>query len=189
MELQDAVSRVLAGETDEFAGIIAQYHRSVCTYIAGTFPDAARVEEIAQDVFVRAFYQLPHYDLGRPFWPWLRGIARNTLREELRKLERTARDRRAFAEAALIKRAERMARETPDTLELRQRSLEALRECVDKLAEKARRLLVWFYEEDLSSREIAEKAGLGSSAVRNALVKIRVKLRRCVQSEIELQES
>jgi RNA polymerase sigma-70 factor (ECF subfamily) len=189
MEQQEAISRVLAGETDEFAEIITKYHRSVCTYIAGTFPDAVRVEEIAQDVFVRAFYQLPHYDIGRPFWPWLRGIARNALREELRKLERAARDRRAFTEAALIKRAERMATESPASLDFRQKSLEALRTCIEKLAEKARRLLAWFYEDNLSSKEIAEKAGLGSSAVRNALVKIRTKLRRCVQSEIGVQES
>ena len=189
MELQDVISRVLAGETDDFSRIIRQYHRSVCTYIAGTFPDAVRVEEIAQDVFVRVFYQLPHYEIGRPFWPWIRGIARNTIREELRRLERAARDRRAHTQAALLRRAERLAKESPSSLDMKQRSLEALRSCVEKVSEKGRQLLTWFYEKGLSSREIAEKMGAGSSAVRNALVKLRVSLRKCVQSEIEVQES
>ncbi len=188
MELQDVISRVLAGETDDFARIITQYHRSVCTYIAGTFPDAVRVEEIAQDVFVRAFYQLPHYETGRPFWPWLRGIARNTIREELRKLERAARDRKAFTDAALLRRAERLAKESPASLDTRQRSLEALRSCVEKVAEKGKQLIGWFYEEGLSSKEIAEKMGAGSSAVRNSLVKLRINLRKCVQTELGTQE-
>ena len=112
-----------------------------------------------------------------------------SLREELRKLERAARDRRAFTEAALLRRAERMAKESPASLDLRQHSLEALRRCVEKLAEKGRQLLGWFYEEGLSSGEIAEKIGAGGSAVRNALVKLRLSLRKCVQAEMEAQES
>ena len=155
--------------------------------ISSDAPLIIRVEEITQEVFIRAFRQLPAYEQTLPFWPWLRGIARNVILETFRGRERAARERNAFAEALLLRQAEQEA--VAEENDADPKALEALRGCVQKLSESSRRLLQWFYEEGLSSEEIAPRLKCGSSAVRNALMRMRQGLRECVRRQAEPEAS
>lgn len=50
--------------------------------------DASEAEEVAQDVFVRAFLALDRFDAARPLRPWLLQITRNLARNRRRYLGR-----------------------------------------------------------------------------------------------------
>ena len=190
MDLNATIARVLAGDLDAFSGIIKTYHVTLYNFTAMTFPDADQIEEIAQEVFIRAYQQLSGYDTAQPFWPWLRGIARNVVREELRAKQKIARERHAFAEAALLRAADRFAEKVDDVFDPGAQeapALALLRECLERLSSRGRRIVRSFYEEGLTSEEIASRLDVGSSGVRNALVRIRVKLRDCVKSKLEAE--
>lgn len=183
MELEATVARVLAGDIDAYSEIVEKYHFAVSNFVAMTFPSSERVEDIAQEIFVRTFRLLPGYETDLPFWPWLRGIARNIVYEELRTEEKKARERRAFAEAVLIREAAQTAQETEEEQGLE--TLAALRECMQGVSERGRQILHWFYEEGLGSDQIASRMSCGGSAVRNSLMRVRRALRDCVKQKLE----
>jgi RNA polymerase sigma factor (sigma-70 family) len=47
--------------------------------------DQSASEDLVQQTFVKAFMSLDNYQTGRDFGAWLRTIARNLLRNELRR--------------------------------------------------------------------------------------------------------
>ncbi|MBN1674763.1 MAG: sigma-70 family RNA polymerase sigma factor [Kiritimatiellae bacterium] len=184
MDVHAVILRVIEGDVEAFSEIVHTFHVSVGNVIAATFPNATRVEELAQETFVRAYFQLSNFDLDRPFWFWLRGIARNVVREALRAESRNAARREAFAEALLLDEAERELEQSRGGAE-EETSLRALQECLNALPEKSRHLVELFHKDGLSSSEIAKRLGRGASAIRNALVRVRHALRDCVQSRLQ----
>ena len=63
---------------DQFQGLVL----SVCWKMLGHRQDA---EDVAQEVFVRAFRHLEHWDQERPLKPWLLMIAVNRCRTALER--------------------------------------------------------------------------------------------------------
>jgi len=183
MNVPEAILRVLEGDTDAFSVILEKHHVAIRNMVAVTFPHADRVSELAQEIFVRAYFQLSTYDLERPFWFWLRGIAKNVIREALREAARRAKQREALAEVALLGQAER-ALDMTLTREGEQNQLDALRDCMQQLPSRNRQLVELFHKERLTSREIAAKLGRGASAIRNALIRARLALRKCVDRRV-----
>ena len=56
--------------------------------ILGHSFDAADAEDVAQEVFVRAYLNLDQFDMSRPLRPWLLGIAANLARNRRRSAVR-----------------------------------------------------------------------------------------------------
>lgn len=75
-ELSDAeiIRRVVAGEVDLFEELLLRYQQHVGRIVAGHVP-REMVEEVAHDVFVRAYTSLPTYSFRTPFSHWLSTIA------------------------------------------------------------------------------------------------------------------
>lgn len=75
-ELPDAeiIRRVVAGEVDLFEELLLRYQQHVGRIVAGHVP-REMVEEVAHDVFVRAYTSLPTYSFRTPFSHWLSTIA------------------------------------------------------------------------------------------------------------------
>jgi RNA polymerase sigma-70 factor (ECF subfamily) len=75
-ELLDAeiIRRVVAGEVDLFEELLLRYQEHVGRIVAGHVP-REMVEEVAHDVFVRAYTSLPTYSFRTPFSHWLSTIA------------------------------------------------------------------------------------------------------------------
>jgi len=177
------IQRVLAGDLDSFGAIVRGYWVAVANFVGTTFPGVDKVDEVAQEIFTRAFRKLPHYEPGQPFWPWLRGIARNVIHEELRARQKATRERRAYAELALLRRVELSTDEERPAAD----GIRALRECLKEQSEDGSKLLQWFYVDRLSSDKIAVRLGCGGSAVRNALMRLRRALRGCVQGKLQVR--
>ena len=75
-ELPDAevIRRVVAGEVDLFEELLLRYREHVGRIVAGHVP-REMVEDVAHDVFVRAYTSLPTYSFRTPFSHWLSTIA------------------------------------------------------------------------------------------------------------------
>ena len=83
------VRRILQGEIDLFREIIARHQRHVARIVARHVP-ADRMEEIAHDVFVRAYLNLAQFSGSVPFDHWLAGIAVRTCYDFWRAKQREA---------------------------------------------------------------------------------------------------
>jgi RNA polymerase sigma-70 factor (ECF subfamily) len=70
----DLLRRIRRGEIDRFADLIGRYQRHVIRIVSRRVP-ADRVDEIAHDVFVRAYVGLAQFSESVSFDHWLAGIA------------------------------------------------------------------------------------------------------------------
>lgn len=76
--LHSLVVRAQRGDEDAFAELYTRYRATVHRYLVRRIGNHHTAEELAQDVFVRAFNRLPTYEWrGVAFGAWLLTIARN----------------------------------------------------------------------------------------------------------------
>src|SRR5687768_157568 len=71
---EEIIRRVLAGDTDLFEELLMRYQEHVGRIVAGHVPREI-VDEVAHDVFIRAYTSLPTYSFRTPFSHWLSTIA------------------------------------------------------------------------------------------------------------------
>ncbi len=66
------------GWADEFTALCASHHGRLVRWLTTVF-GPRDAEDIAQEVFLRAFRAASAIDTKRPLWPWLQAIARNVI--------------------------------------------------------------------------------------------------------------
>lgn len=181
--VQGAVRRARGGDLEAFGDLSEAFHGSICGFVAmlGVAPDD--VEDVAQETFLAAYRELGRFEAGRPFGPWLRGIARNLVRKLRTQTSRTSLQRREIV-ARLLAAREPEPEEEGFADRFR---MEDLRECLRLLPGRATAMVQMRYREGKNSKEIARKMGLSAEAVRMALVRIRLNLRECIGRRLALQ--
>ncbi|HYG77010.1 MAG TPA: sigma-70 family RNA polymerase sigma factor [Planctomycetota bacterium] len=162
------------------AELVKQHHRQLRGYVAAISADLSSVDDISQEVFLRALERLDHVSDLEDFPRFLRGIARNVVREHFRKSSLYSERYVAFVEEAYAGAAGRDA----DTPFKDPQLIRALRNCVGKLPANSQKMLNLRYTGDLRSDEIGKKMNLNSGAVRIALLRIREALMKCVRSSL-----
>ena len=80
--------RAQRGDEKAFAVIVHAYERLVFTYVLHLVGDRRLAEDLTQDVFVKVYRGLPAFGERSAFTTWLFQIARNTVVDELRAIER-----------------------------------------------------------------------------------------------------
>ncbi|HET9551972.1 MAG TPA: RNA polymerase sigma factor [Anaeromyxobacteraceae bacterium] len=177
------VARSLAGDRAA-QRLLYERHRPGAWRVARSFGDfdADDVEDVVQEAFVRAFRSLAKLEQPARFGPWLLTIARN------RALSRLAR-RKARSELAeeLTREAEVASSEEallpdPDA----GAELEVVRRLIADLPEGPEKETVhlFYIEGQLSAREIADRLGVGKSAITMRLERFRAKVKRRVLAEV-----
>ena len=178
-ELDAIVERVQAGELDAFAGIIRCYQQQVWHIAAYALRDVAATEDLVQQVFVNVYLNLGSYQRGRDLGAWIRTIARNQVRKEIRsnqRLERKLRRYHQWLEATL----DRVGESDDPAQDLR----EALARCREQLAPNTAKALALRYEQAMPFDRIAEALGRTVAATRQLLSRARAALRQCVENRM-----
>jgi RNA polymerase sigma-70 factor (ECF subfamily) len=122
---------------------------------------------------------------GTDFRAWARAIARNLLKETLRKRSRARRD----AERARLAAMDRAAGPV-DEAEWESASgcargeRDALAHCLDQLPADVRRLVDLRYTDRWSCQRIAERLGRSLEAVYKTLSRVRFQLRDCIEARV-----
>lgn len=80
----ELVAQVQSGHEAAFDELMARYRRPVLNFVYRMLGDAAEAEDVAQDVFVRAYQNLAGYRPETKFSTWLFALARNATIDRLR---------------------------------------------------------------------------------------------------------
>jgi RNA polymerase sigma-70 factor (ECF subfamily) len=174
-----AVESVRAGRVEDFALVVRHYQQDVWRLAAWALRDVSGTEELVQEVFVKAYLALDSFRADGDLGAWLRTIARNQVREELRRRAREDRRLKVYGEelaARLVDEASAAAAE-----DRAGRLREALSRCRQKLADDAAQAVRLRYEDALGFEDIAARLGRSAAAVKQLLVRARLALRRCVE--------
>jgi len=86
-EMNDEVLVTLfqSGDESTYRQLVERYQEKIRNLIYSIFRDSDVVDDIAQDVFIKAYEGLKHFRFHSSFYTWLYRIAVNTCRDEMRK--------------------------------------------------------------------------------------------------------
>lgn len=161
----------------EFTQLVAQQHQQLRSFVRtlGVAPDW--VDDLAQESFLVAWRERDSFDHQRDLGKWLRGIARNLVRNELRKRKRQER----LLHQGLAELLVRVAEVEPQPESSAECRVPVLRDCVEQLATKSRELVSGRYGDGWKAPDLADHFNMTPTAVRQALVRIRLQLKRCIE--------
>ena len=172
------VARVLSGELDAYAELVQAYQQDVWRVVAAMLLDTQRTEDLVQQAFINAYRHLDRFELGRDFGRWLKEIARNLVRQELRTRGRADRRLELYYSHLLS------AGGNPEAAAVEDQLAEALAGCEQKLPANAETLVNLRYRQALDFGQIAAQIGRTVEATRMQLARIRLALRDCIQKEL-----
>ncbi|MBI3851369.1 MAG: sigma-70 family RNA polymerase sigma factor [Verrucomicrobia bacterium] len=178
VETERLIGLVLSGELDAFAGLVQAYQQDVWRVVAAMLLDTQKTEDLVQQTFVNAYRHLDRFEPGRDFARWLKEIARNLVRHELRT--RWREDRRL----ELYRRHLLSVCDDPSAADTEDRLAEALVGCEQKLPADAAKLVNLRYRQARDFGQIAAQIGRTVEATRQQLARIRLALRDCIQKQL-----
>ena len=169
-----------AARDELFADLVREHQVSLRVFVRSLGVESGWVDDLAQDTFVVAYREMDSYDLDRNFGKWLRGIARNLVRNELRKQGRHRRILHESLSQHLLDLAENEKDREVDVTQL-----SALRDCVEQLPGKSRELVRSRYFEGWDATILADKVEMKAATVRQTLLRIRRQLYQCVNQRVK----
>lgn len=141
-------------------------------------------EDMVQDVFRTALEQQNGFDQVVTVGAWLRGIARNKIREYWRQSKREP----VLMSSEVLERLEQVAADHENQgldPNYKNRRLQMLRSCMERLTDRAREILRLRYQEGRRSQEIALRLKMAVYSVDMAMSRARKALRECIAAKIE----
>jgi RNA polymerase sigma-70 factor, ECF subfamily len=180
-DLDETLRRVLSGDRDAYSRVVAEYQDMLLAYAAFRVPDAALVDEVVQQTFIRAYEQLRDFQRDKDFGIWLRSICRFMILAELKRAARDRHNKESYQEQLrlnLLGDALRRGESQTDDDVVRR-----LQSCLGKLQHSARSLVTLRYQDLMKVEEIASRLGQSASWVATTLFRVRESLRKCIGQE------
>jgi RNA polymerase sigma-70 factor (ECF subfamily) len=153
----ELVNLTLQGEIEAYSALVMRYQNVIYGLCYHFLRDFEEAKDITQEAFIRAYTHLSELKEPEKFRVWLRQIAVNLCRMHLRS---KASSRRSVKEVISSDSFE--ARNIPDLLPRPDEALEReemeemVRKALGKLSPRDQQILILFYIDDLSYRDIAE---------------------------------
>lgn len=184
-ELSDSeiIARIVGGEKSAYAELIHRYQPRLRSMLAIHFISTGEIEEHLQDAFVQAYMHLLDYDPAAPFYPWLKMIALNSLRMEMRRQQSSRRRGSDYLRYLQLTRLERDA--GGDEAQARS---DALIECLQKLPADDAKLLDEKYRGGLPLQQLSTLFASTEGALKQRLMRLRSALRICIQKKLFIAE-
>jgi RNA polymerase sigma-70 factor (ECF subfamily) len=173
------VDRVKRGDVRAFEMLVVKYQRRVERLIGRMVRDAALVQDIAQESFIRAYRALPNFRGDSAFYTWLYRIAVNTAKKTLAEQRRDPvllqGDRPGADDGDETYRAETELSdgETPEALLAGKQVAAAVNAAIDDLSEDLRQAITLREIEGLSYEEISEAMNCPIGTVRSRIFRAR----------------
>ena len=186
------VTRTQSGDVAAFEALVRRYERWVFTLALRMLGDRGEAEDMAQEVFLKAYRGLPRFKGNSRFSTWLYAIAShhclNHLQTRRRRPAASTRGADGVGGEGLPA-AERLPDEAPRADELLER--EELARIVQTeltfLSEEHRLILILRDIQGLAYHEIAETLGVELGTVRSRLHRARAAMRERLEAHLPVR--
>ena len=176
----ELVASTLKGSQEAFRELVVRFERPVYSLVVRMVQDPGVAEDLAQEVFFKAYRRLDTYDPVRKFSSWLFKIAHNTTIDYLRRhapetvpLEADSKDDDRGSLASVLADS---ATEDPAAAAERRDMARSLERAIARLRPEYRELVVLFYVEGASYQDLCEATGLPLGTVKTNLHRARKEL-------------
>jgi len=172
----ELLERIRNGEPDAFAGLVRRHQDRVFAILHRYEPDPHRLEDLAQETFVKAWRFLDRFDGRAPFHHWLSRIAVRTALDYLRRQKRVRSEipLSSLGESALDWLVDEAATGEPEPGP----ACELLEAALRQLSPEDRVVLTLLEIEERTVKEICALTGFSSATVRVRAFRARARLKK-----------
>jgi len=169
---QDLIRSILDGNTQSFSVLLKRYQRPIHALIRQIVANREDVEELTQDVFIKAFRKLDSFKGGSSLSTWLYRIAWNTAISKTRKkrLIYPEFDENQFANLPDETVDEVLEKENDEV------QLQRLENAIDRLNPEEKALITLYYTESKPLTEVALILNLNADNAKVKLHRTRKKI-------------
>ncbi len=172
----------LKGDPQAFEAVVSQYQSLVCAITYSATGNLGHSEELAQDVFLKAWKNLNQLQDLTKFRAWLCRIARTTVQNWFRSQQRDTAAQAVPLEAAHYAAS---AAPSPEEISIHREQEALVSQILSELPEAQRLVLVLYYREHLSIPEVARQLEISEEATRQRISRSRKLIRDKMQSVLE----
>lgn len=150
-------------------------------YIASAIGQSDKIDDIVQEVATIVTEKFEDYDADQEFSRWALGIARNRIAKSIRT---KVRDRHIFSSEMMTELADITEELLPEIDDRKS----ALRDCLEGLKGRTRRIIEMRYQCGKQVQAIAEELGMSRVATSGVLLRGRKALGDCIESRLRKEE-
>jgi RNA polymerase sigma factor (sigma-70 family) len=180
----ELVRQALAGRNGAYEELARRWAPRITALCHARLGRGGAAEDLAQETLLRGFRGLGSLSEPGKFGPWLAGIAVRTCRDWLKARQRSEVRISEMSADDPVDFAAGGGRRPDEEVEHRD-ALAALMAEVEALPVDYREVLMLFYYEDLTYREIAELLGVSSATVNVRLTRARAMLRERLNGSLK----
>lgn len=178
-QLIAAVRKGGVGAQDAFRRLVELHQRWLVWFLTCLLTNRSDAEDVAQEVFVRAFLAIDRFRGDSKFRTWLRRIAIN----------QAFNHRRAHTRHMAVNLDDSWEGESHDRHSEALAARDAILQCMQQLPYVSREILVLHHVEELSLREVARTLDIGVSAAKMRLKRARDGFREVYGEDLGLEVS
>jgi RNA polymerase sigma-70 factor (ECF subfamily) len=177
----ELIAAVLAGDTESFELLVKRYQPKVFATARRYARRESEVEDIVQEVFIKAFQKLGTFRGEAPFEHWLMRLTVRTCYDFLRAHQRSRES--AFSEISTEESnwLERFAAAPAETAENAQAAKTLVEKVLERLSPEARLVITLLEIEERSVKEIAALTGWSLALVKVRAFRARAAMRKCLE--------
>jgi RNA polymerase sigma-70 factor (ECF subfamily) len=180
----ELIRRICAGDKNLFYALIQPYERTVFSIAYSVLNNAADAEEVAQEVFLKAFKSLAQFRADAKFSTWLIQIALNEARIRLRRsrphLYQSQYEAPASDSGDYVPTDFADWREIPSEALQRKELRQAIAQALDSLQPIYREVLTLRDLQHLSIAETSQVLGISEVSVKTRLRRARLQMREAL---------
>ena len=171
------VERAIEGDLSAFDSLVACQRETVINIVRSILSDRDSVNDVVQEVFLKAFKSLQALHSPESFDPWLHAIARNSAKRWAIAESRTRAYEPSELDRLLIRKSTQLASLAQSELEAARVAQDVLDE-IESLPETIAAAARMHYKQGRSVAEIASELSISASAVKWRLGEARQRVRR-----------
>jgi len=175
---EEIVSLIQSGKVELFSILIDRYEEKIKRYARKFLADREDIDDVLQDIFIKAYKNIQSFDVKRKFSSWIYRIAHNKLIDALR--ERNKNPLLFFDFDTFFPYYTGSKNDLSQDIDRKQEK-EIIDSCLDKLEPKYKEPIIFYYFEGLSYQEISDILQIPISTVGIRIKRAKDKMRLIYQ--------
>ena len=175
----EIISKVLSGDHQAYAGLVNRYQNYVFTLTLRMVKNREDAEEVAQDVFIKAYKYLADFRGASKFTTWLYTIVNNTCISFLRKKKL---DIHSLDNEKVFEAADSLDSGMRANIVEQKSKLAMVNDAINLLNPDDAQIITLFYKAEQSLEETAEILGVETNAAKVRLHRARTRLKEKMET-------
>ncbi len=175
---EEIAAQIQRGDNESFGLLMERYERKITHYAKKFIFNSEDIEDLVQEVFIKAYVNLKSFDTNRKFSSWLYRIAHN---EFINAIKKKSREKLIFFDLDFDVLFPHLTATKASANQIKNSELKLmLDQSLGKIKSKYREVLVLYYFEEMNYNEISEILRIPVSTVGVRLKRGKIMLKNIV---------